>query len=392
MIFDLFHSISDPVLEGKSLGTHRSVEYFLDQAAFAEQLGVDTVWCAESHFSSETQKKTSEATIPHFQGEVGLNCDSFQLFHLFSQRTKRAHFGTGIHNIVGGSGGPLASAERVNFLHFLNQNFYGGTRKLRWGVASGRFPYQNSPFHIIPRNEIEKDLWPSVKRYVFLEALEIFLRLVSGETLNSSQIKKWQVAAEELKDKSLQDKYTFPVPIEPRWKFESLSLVPRDISKEGLEIVLGSHDPVALDLGLQFWDLSLFNLSFTSPEQIEKLQQDMFKKAEKAKRSWSRSRLPRTVMVFIDQNRKKAYELADSVLTHYIEAMRGTTLVPDKQVLLSRALVGDASEIREQLKPGAQRGFHRDDRIMLWFEFNQQDNQAIKQQMRYFFEEVASKL
>jgi hypothetical protein len=72
--------------------------------------------------------------------------------------------------------------------------------------------------------------------------------------------------------------------------------------------------------------------------------------------------------------------------------MRGTTLVPDKKVLLSRALVGDASEIREQLEPGAQRGFHQEDRIMLWFEFNQLDNQAIKQQMRYFFENVVSKL
>src|SRR5689334_14668679 len=62
MIFDLFHSISDCVVEGSSLGPVKSVEAFLGQAALAERLGMDTVWCAESHFSSEVQKRTSVAT------------------------------------------------------------------------------------------------------------------------------------------------------------------------------------------------------------------------------------------------------------------------------------------------------------------------------------------
>jgi len=79
MIFDLFHSISDPVIKGKCLGASRVFSQFMDQVQLAEGLGFDTVWCAESHFSSEVQKQTSVATIPHFAGEVGLNCDSFQL-------------------------------------------------------------------------------------------------------------------------------------------------------------------------------------------------------------------------------------------------------------------------------------------------------------------------
>lgn len=56
MIFDLFHSISDPVIKGRSLGVSKAFANFFDQAILAESLGVDTVWCAESHFSSETQK------------------------------------------------------------------------------------------------------------------------------------------------------------------------------------------------------------------------------------------------------------------------------------------------------------------------------------------------
>jgi alkanesulfonate monooxygenase SsuD/methylene tetrahydromethanopterin reductase-like flavin-dependent oxidoreductase (luciferase family) len=375
MIFDLFHSISDPEIKGKRLAAPRVYQQFLDQAVLAEKLGMDTIWCAESHFSSETQKKTSVATIPHFYGEVGINSDSFQLAHLIFQRTRKIHFGTAIHNIVGGSGGPIASADRVNSLNAFNQMVLGGARKLRIGVAAGRFPYQNTPFGIQPRSEIEKDLWADVKRYIFIEALEIFLRLLGGETLNSQKVKTWEMAQSK---------------IQPRWVFEDISLVPEVKNRETLDIVLGSQDSLALEWGLKWWDLSVFNLSFTSPEKIELLHQNMQKKADEQKRKWARSRLPRTVLVFIDKDRKKAYDLASEVLDAYIEAMRGTAQVPDKEILLSRALVGDPSEIREQLDPLNPRGFKMDDRLMLWFEFNQLDGLVIENQMKLFIEKVVS--
>src|SRR4051812_13285961 len=59
MIFDLFHSVGDPVVNGRRLGAAGCVREFLEQAKLAEALGFDTVWLAESHFSSETQKRTS---------------------------------------------------------------------------------------------------------------------------------------------------------------------------------------------------------------------------------------------------------------------------------------------------------------------------------------------
>jgi len=391
MIFDLFHSVSDPRIQGQCLGAERVFNQFVEQAKLAEELGADTVWAAESHFSSETQKKNRFATIPFFEGEVGINSDSFQLMQLLQQKTKRIHLGVAIHNIVGGSGGPIASADRLNSLNFYNQALWEGKRTLRWGVAAGRFPYQNTPYQVVPRSESEKQLWGEIKPYIFLEALEIFLRLLQGEELGSEQVRQWTLDPGHFKDEELKRKYPKGFDIPKWWNFEPLRLVPQVANQEGLEIVLGSHDPKALDWGLNFWDLSLFNLSFTSPQQIESLHQKMHSLSKVSGRKWMRTRLPRTVMVFIDKNSKRAHELASQVLDQYIEAMRDTALVPQKEVLLSRALVGDPSEIREQIQVGSSRGFHTEDRLMLWFEFNQMNSDEIKNQMKLFWEEVASK-
>ena len=394
MIFDLFHSISDPIVTGQRQGPARCITNFLAQARLAEELGVDTVWCAESHFSSEVQKKTSLATIPHFQGEVGLNSDSFQLFHLLAAETERIHLGVGIHNIVGGSGGPIASADRVNTLRFVNELFWRPARTLRIGVAAGRFAYQNAPFGITPRTPTEKILWPAVRRIAFLEAVEIFLRLLRGEALSATDLAPHAISEAEARTTLKADFDTvcsgieFPYRVAPRWPFELLELVPCSLSSEHLRIVLGSADPEALAVARRYWDVDLFQLSFTPPGAIEKIHQKMAADWP----SWHRSRLPRTVLVFIDPDRARAHRLADTVLDTYIEAMRGTAEVPDKRVLLERALVGDATEIREQLSPDNPRGFHRDDRLMLWFEFNQLDGDAVARQMTYFFREVAEKI
>lgn len=397
MIFDIFHSISDPVVEGERMGAAISIARFLRQAVLAEQLGADTIWCAESHFSSEVQKTTSVATIKEFFGEVGLNSDSFQLLHLVASRTRKLNLGTAIHNIVGGSGGPIASADRVNTLRFINEHFWENPRILRIGVASGRFPYQNAPFGIVPRDAGERLLWPCIRRTLFLEALEIFLRLLRGEQLSSADLSQYLITEEEARDALLGqfdkvDKdnptWRFPYTPAPRWAFETLQLVPAMAPSKRLRIVLGSADPMALTVALRYEDVDLFHLSFTPPERIESLHRQLTAQIP----AWHRARLPRTVLVFIDPDRYKARRMADTTLDTYIEAMRGTAMVPDKSVLLQRALVGDAEEIREQLSPDNPRRFQADDRLMLWFEFNQLDGDAIERQMRYFFDQVAGKL
>jgi alkanesulfonate monooxygenase SsuD/methylene tetrahydromethanopterin reductase-like flavin-dependent oxidoreductase (luciferase family) len=396
MIFDLFHSVGDPVVRGENLGARRCFAQLQSQVQLAESLGMRVVWCAESHFSSEAQKVSSRPAIPNYAGEVGLNADSFQLFHWLAQSTRQIGLGTAIHNIVGGSGGPIASADRVNTLRFMNEECWAVPRELHIGIASGRFAYQNAPFGIVPRSSAERLLWPHVERIAFYEALEIFLRLLSGQRLGSDDLERHEVTREQVDARGGSNEaelggIDFPYRPAPRWVFEALRLAPASTAPgaERLHIVLGSADARALEIARRHTSrVDLFNLSFTPPERIEQLHAEL----GAGDPHWSRQRLPRTVLVFADPSRRVAQERAEAALDTYIEAMRGTAQVPDKSVLLARALIGDAAELREQLAPGGSRGFRDGDRLMLWFEFNQLDGTAIEAQMRYFFEQVASKL
>jgi alkanesulfonate monooxygenase SsuD/methylene tetrahydromethanopterin reductase-like flavin-dependent oxidoreductase (luciferase family) len=397
MQFDVFHSIGRIDML-KPIPADRAIfSAFIEQCQIAEQLGYETMWVAESHFSSEVQKSNAKPVIPHYQGEVGLNADSFQLAQFVCGKTKKIGLGTAIHNIVGGNGGPIASADRVRTLAFLN-SMSASPRKFHIGVAAGRFPYINAPFGIVPRNDAEKILWPQYQRLIFVEALEIFLRLSRGESLASSDIKPWRI------DRSLfrsDDEFLAAmsavgggadgIPYQSRWDFERLKLVPDMVEQEyapWMNFVLGSHDPLARDHGLRFADLDIFNLSFTPPAQLGKVHDEMFVRYRESGRIWHRSRMPRTVLVFIDQSVERAREMASRCFDVYIEAMRGTVVLPPKDELMARALIGEPAALVDQLSPGNLNGFHADDRLMLWFEFNQNDHDAIKTQMRLFAEKV----
>ncbi|MCX6111143.1 MAG: LLM class flavin-dependent oxidoreductase [Proteobacteria bacterium] len=378
MQFDVFHSLGriDDAAERR---TDRQVfAQFFAEVAAADRLGYGTIWVAESHFSSEVQKHGPAPVIPHYRGEVGLNCDSLQLGQLILERTKRLGFGTAIMNIVGGNGGPIAAADRVRTLAWLN-SLRDQPRNLSIGVASGRFPYINRPFGIVPRTQSEKGRWPETQALIFIEALTIFLRLLNGDTLGSEDL--------DLGDLHYAD----ATPYTRRWEFERLKLVPEMSPAEWtrcLRIVLGSASPQALETGFTWADVDVFNLSFTPPAAIEKLHVDLASRCVAPRLPWHRSRLPRTVMVFIDRDRDVAEARASACFDTYIEAMRGTAQVPDKGVLMQRALIGTAADIRAQLAPGARHGFHPDDRLMLWFEFNQTNGSQILDQMERFADQV----
>lgn len=397
MQFDLFHSIGR-IDTLKPIPADRTVfSAFFEQCQLAEALGYPTMWVAESHFSSEIQKTNAKPVIPNYQGEVGLNSDSCQLAQLLFAKTKSLGFGTAIHNIVGGNGGPLASADRIRMMSFIN-SMSPQPRKLHIGIAAGRFPYINAPFGIAPRNREEECLWPQYQRLIFIEALEIFLRLVRGDVLSSSDVTRWVIDRSFFKsDSDFRDSMQKingsldGVPYNPRWKFETLKLIPDMQEREyssWMNFVLGSHDPLARDHGLKFADLDIFNLSFTPPEQLGKVHDEMHVRYQASGRTWHRSRMPRTVLVFIDKNIHRAEERASQCFDTYIEAMRGTVILPSKEELMARALIGDAAKIRDQLNPDDPHGFNLDDRLMLWFEFNQVDHDAIKLQMRLFAEDV----
>ena len=376
MRFDVFHSIGRIDSLPVKLTDRDVFTGFFDQLAIADDLGFGTMWVAETHFSSEVQKRHTKPVIPNYQGEIGINCDSPQLAQMIFGRTQRINFGTAIYNIVGGNGGPIAASDRMRSLAFLNQ-FSKNPRQLDIGFASGRFPFINRPFGIFPRNDFEEANWQECSRLILCEATEIFLRLVSGESLSS-------------RDVAPRTYSKCGTTYQPRWTFDELMLVPsvqKDFA-EKMTFVLGSHDPMAQETALQWADCDIFNLSFTAPDQIDAIHAAMHKRYENTDRKWGRHRMPRTVLIFIDESGKRARDRANHCFDTYIEAMRGTAAVPDKNVLLERALIGDPAEILDQLSPDNPRRLHKDDRLMLWFEFNQSDSPDICRQMRLFTDKV----
>jgi alkanesulfonate monooxygenase SsuD/methylene tetrahydromethanopterin reductase-like flavin-dependent oxidoreductase (luciferase family) len=403
MKFDVFHSIGRIDSVYPRLTDRQVFQQFFEQVIAAETLGYETIWVAESHFSSEVQKKNADPVIPNYQGEVGLNADSMQLAGMICERTERIGFGTAIMNIVGGNGGPLAAADRVRSLAWHN-SLRKVPRKLWIGVANGRFPYINRPFGITPRSQLEVALWSQYQALIFTEALEVFLRLLRGETLSSSDITKHKIDRASFRDQAqfiaaCEKLRSLGVSFDEsgadyinRWTFERLKLVPDMSAMEidaNLRCVLGSSDPYARSVGLKFADLDIFNLSFTPPEALNKLHLEMFDRYKEAGRQWHRSRLPRTVLVFIDRDRRAAQEAASRCFDTYIEAMRGTVQMPPKEFLMDRALIGTPTDIKQALSPDDPHGFHAEDRLMLWFEFNEPDNKKILRQMQLFADEVA---
>ncbi|MGZ3694395.1 MAG: LLM class flavin-dependent oxidoreductase, partial [Bdellovibrionota bacterium] len=121
--------------------------------------------------------------------------------------------------------------------------------------------------------------------------------------------------------------------------------------------------------------------------EIKPQHQAMQKSFHPAGGPWTRSHMPRTVLVFLNENREKARAQAQSAMENYWKAIEGT-LDPEKiKNAVDNALVGDAAEISAEL----ERRFHRDDRLMLWFDFNNHDNAEVRASMRLFMEKVAPK-
>src|SRR5436853_5751686 len=187
MELDIFFSISQTEVDGYMPSEKVMFENFFEQVELADQLGLGTAWVAESHLSTEVQKMNPGAVIPHFVGEIGLNTDILQLAHRVFARTQRIGVGSAIMNILC-NGGPIAAAERVKTFLALHGLDPAERRILNVGFASGRFPFINVPYGIVPRDDFERAHWPAVKNKIFEEATEIFLRLLKGEILNSDMI------------------------------------------------------------------------------------------------------------------------------------------------------------------------------------------------------------
>ena len=366
-------------------------ENFFEQVELADALGFGTAWVAESHLSTEVQKMNSGAVIPHFVGEIGLNTDILQLAHRVFARTKRIGVGSAILNILC-NGGPIAHAERIKTfltLHGLDPN---ESRLLTIGFASGRFPFINIPYGIVPRDAVEEAAWPVVKNKIFEEATEIFLRLLRGEILNDGMIARQSLRRPDFRSDAdwqrvlaAHGRDAEEVPIEPRWRFPNLKIVPQEPRMELLRLMIGSHDPATQVLANAILPVGVFNLSITPGDEIEKTNERM---ATAYQGTWERRLMPRTVLVFIHDDPAVAAEEARDALTNYWRALEGTLDEEKVRRATNNALIGDADAIAGQIR----RRFHPEDRLMLWFDFNNHDSKRVMKNMNDFMTKVAPRL
>jgi alkanesulfonate monooxygenase SsuD/methylene tetrahydromethanopterin reductase-like flavin-dependent oxidoreductase (luciferase family) len=399
MELDIFFSISQTEVDGTIPSERQMFLNFFDQVRLADELGFGTAWVAESHLSTETQKLNPGAVIPHFIGEIGLNTDILQLAHRVFAETSRIQIGSAILNILA-NGGPIAAAERLATfltLHGLDGN---EQRVIHIGFASGRFPFINIPYGIVPRSPVESTAWPVMKGKIFRQATEIFLRLLRGETLDSTMIAPITLRREDFRsgeewERALEawGQRTEKIELPPFWRFPKLKIVPQEAPMHLLRLLIGSHDPEIQHFANSFLPVGVFNLSITPGKEIEETNERMRTKFHADGGGWKRRDMPRTVLVFIneeeglssEEKRAAAHAEATAALSNYWKALEGTIDPERVAKATDNALVGDAAQILAQ----ANERFDPEDRLMLWFDFNNHDNERVQRNMRAFMHHVA---
>ena len=91
------------------------------------------------------------------------------------------------------------------------------------------------------------------------------------------------------------------IQIDRRWDFDVLKIVPTEWRRELLELVIGSHDPRLQEDVNQYMPVKVFNLSITQPEVIDATHERMARCYHPDGGTWTRPDMPRTVMVFINE-------------------------------------------------------------------------------------------
>jgi alkanesulfonate monooxygenase SsuD/methylene tetrahydromethanopterin reductase-like flavin-dependent oxidoreductase (luciferase family) len=400
--FDIFFSISQTPVDGRTPSESEMFRNFFDQVEAADELGFGVAWVAESHLSSEVQKLGRQPVIPHWQGEVGLNVDLLQVAHQVFARTSRIEVGSAIMNILC-NGGPVAAAERTAMFAALHGADPAEQRRLHLGFAAGRFDFMNRAYGVLPRTDAERAAGRAWKGRVFDEAAEIFCRLLRGDILGSDDVAPRCLRREDFKSedawqevRQLDEEKREEIPIVKQWEFEKLKVVPQDWRRELLVLIIGSHDPRTQDLVNRWQPVQVFNLSITQPEVIEQTHERMRARYHPDGGPWRRAYMPRTTFVFLNEQpglsaaerSTAAHEEARKALGAYWTALEGTLDPAKVERAATNALIGNAEDVAAQMLER----FHPDDRLMLWFDFFNHDNDRVIANMRAFMAEVAPRV
>ena len=408
MDFDIFLSIAQTPVEGYTPDEDTMFHNFFEQLKSADDLGFGTAWVAQAHLSTEVQKMNKNPVVPHWEGEVGLCTDFFQLAHLMFAKTKKIHVGSAVMSLLT-HGGPVGIAERVGAflaLHGMNKN---EKRKLRIGFSAGRFEFMARPYGIVPRDIVEESAWPALRGQIFGEACEIFLRLLNGEIVNSDTVRKtiltrsnfrsdddWDKVQHAIIDRDSLSEAPDSITIPNRYIFEDVKNIPQAWNRDLLDLVLGSHDPQLQKDVNELRPVKVFNLSITPPELIEATHDRMSKHYHSDGGPWKRNYMPRTLMVFVNdepnlsdsERSKAAKEEADKSLSSYWGALEGTIDPMKVSKAADNSVIGNVEEVSQQI---AAR-FHPDDCIMAWFDFFNHDSPRVIRNMEAFMNKVVPRV
>ena len=405
MLFDIFFSISQtPDTSGYIPSEKEMFSNFFEQVELADELGFGVGWVAQAHLSTEIQKRNNTPVVPHYPGEVGLCTDFFQIAQKMFSRTKKMEVGSAVLSILA-SGGPIAIAERVGAFLALHGMDGMEDRKLHIGFSAGRFEFMARPYGIIPRNMVEEAAWPALRGQIFAEASEIFLRLLNGEVISSNMIRDtvltrenfrsdedWMKVQEAAKEFFDLKELTETVEIPHRYDFEEIKTIPQNWRRDLLNLVLGSHDQ-NLQIEVNKWrPVQVFNLSITPPHIIEETHERMAENYHLDGGKWNRGMMPRTIMVFVnneeglssEEQSIAAKEEAKAALNTYWSALEGTIDPSKVERATDNAVIGNVEEVAEQI---IQR-FDRNDKLMCWFDFFNHDSERVQRNMKAFMDEV----
>ena len=409
MEHDIFFSISQtPDSTGLIPSEQEMFANYFQQLECADALGFGVGWIAQAHLSTEIQKSNSKPVVPHWLGEVGLCTDFPQLAMESFRRTQSIEIGSAVISILA-SGGPIAQAERIANtlqLHGLDPN---EKRKLHVGFSAGRFEFMARPYGIIPRNSIEEAAWPALRGQIFMEAGDIFLRLLRGDIVNSEMThstvlrrdnfrsdedwEKVQNAAIEFEDlESAPEEIEIP----KRYVFEDLKIIPQHFRRELLVMVAGTHDPKAQVFLNTILPVKVFNLSITKPEVIDATHDRMREAFHPTGGAWKRSDMPRTSFVFLnaedglspEQQSESAKKEAKAALGAYWNALEGTIDPSKVENAAQNALIGNIEEVAQQILER----FHPEDRIMAWFDFFNHDSDRVCRDMTAYMNHVVPRV
>ena len=404
MDFDIFLSIAQTPVDQHTPDEDTMFNNFFEQLRAADDLGFGTAWVAQAHLSTEIQKMNKNPVVPHWEGEVGLCTDFFQLAHLMFGETKKINVGSAVMSLLT-HGGPVGIAERVGAflaLHGLNK---GEKRKLCIGFSAGRFEFMARPYGIVPRDIVEEAAWPALRGQIFGEACEIFLRLLNGEIVNSNVIRKtvltrsnfrsdedWTRVQEAFIARDSVNSAPDNITIPNRYIFEDVKNIPQAWNRDLLDLILGSHDPALQEQINEIRPVKVFNLSITPPEVIEATHERMSKHYHTDGGPWKRNYMPRTLMVFLNdesnlsmsERTAHAKKEAEKSLSSYWGALEGTIDPMKVSKAADNSVIGNVEEVANQI---AER-FHPDDCIMAWFDFFNHDSPRVIRNMDAFMNKV----